>query len=302
MKKNIYTLVAARVCPSQTAPDTSVQHSFYTIDQDAKDAILKRITEDCEDFYDEEDIKNGLTPAFHQLVEKHRNAEFTESFPASGEILWQYTDDIETFQYTLHCSVIEMPDMSARDYRKTLTSQIQGLLKKGFEADFTEYNDCPVVQQGDNDCDTYTLDRIYIQNGVLRYDASSAYSDMSGDVEDIDADTLEEILEILTKYGSEVITELFPFHDFFGDGVSAITREDMQDKTGFLPSWVFISEDNDCSMLLHLQSITKDENGIISFVWKGEEGQLEETLEEMVEDNKNRSDYVYDWLYEHYNK
>lgn len=59
------------------------------------------------------------------------------------------------------------------------------------------YDNCPIVEEGDDDWDTYTLDSMYIEDGVLKFDGSSSDCNDSWDEDSISTDALLGIADEL---------------------------------------------------------------------------------------------------------
>ena len=59
------------------------------------------------------------------------------------------------------------------------------------------YGNCPIVEEGDDDWDTYTLDSMYIEDGVLKFDGSSSDGNGFWDEDSISTDALLGIADEL---------------------------------------------------------------------------------------------------------
>lgn len=86
--------------------------------------------------------------------------------------------------------------------------------RKVTELNVTFSSDCPLVIQGDDDWNTYTLDRITLQtnpeNTLYRIwlDASSAFENTTVAADNIDIELLADLMEWLEENAEEIDDEL----------------------------------------------------------------------------------------------
>ena len=86
--------------------------------------------------------------------------------------------------------------------------------RKVTELNVTFSSDCPLIIQGDDDWNTYTLDRITLQtnpeNTLYRIwlDTSSSYDSATVAADNIDIELLAELVEWLEENAEEIDDEL----------------------------------------------------------------------------------------------
>lgn len=103
------------------------------------------------------------------------------------------------------------------EIRKEAEAQIRELVPEWMHLEIADFDmgDSPIVLEGDEDEDTYTLDRIYYHDGKLRFDISSSCNNDTLKTKDVPTDALCDIAEYLKEYEgdiSEIISDTWLDH------------------------------------------------------------------------------------------
>lgn len=95
------------------------------------------------------------------------------------------------------------------EFRNKIASQIKAIILSTHNDEIRIYDideGCSPILQDDeyDENNTYTLDKVYLRDGIVYLDGSSSYANFTWRQDNIDIETLAGVLEFLQEHDDEI--------------------------------------------------------------------------------------------------